>query len=267
MLPDTLRIQSPGIRSPRNSFVSPRNSSNNLSSLSSSNNNHHVDSTTPTQPAHQQPHNKEHDNNNNKSDDELPRTYVDMILQCIGDESFVGVFFKFREFRLCLISYCVALLGEWLTYVASISLIENILLAKNEQSRTAISTLVVVRLLPHIAFSPFGGVLADSHDRRNSMITLDCIGAAVPLLFLVAMKVQSIQLIYWVMFLKECVASLYEPSRSAIVPLLVPDEKYLQKATTLSEGMWSVMAAVGKNRNEKNKGNTVFNNETSRQHY
>jgi MFS family permease len=57
---------------------------------------------------------------------------------------------------------------------------------------------------------------------------------------------QSIPGIYLAACLQEVLSGLYEPSRSAIVPLLVPDAgDDLEKATILTGVAWSLMAAVG----------------------
>ena len=152
-----------------------------------------------------------------------------------------------RPFRLYFCGYISALLGEWLTYIASISLIEKILSDDSAitPSRTYVSILVVVRLLPSVFLSPFAGALADSRDKRQSMMALDVIGAVIPWMYLVALQKQSLALIYGVTLLKYSVGALYEPSMLSILPLLVDDEHFLQKAVTLTEGLWSVMAGVG----------------------
>jgi MFS family permease len=154
---------------------------------------------------------------------------------------------KNRPFRLYLFSYIANHMGEWLTYLASISAIEEIQLANgmDKTSRTAISCLIIFRLTPNILLSPFGGVLADGSDRRNSMIRLDIAGALVAVVFLLAIEQKSIPLIYVATFLQECVAGLYEPSRAAIIPLLVPEENHLKLATTMAGLAYATVAAFG----------------------
>jgi MFS family permease len=158
-------------------------------------------------------------------------------------QTYVSLLRNNREFRLFLTSYLITHCGEWLTYVASIALIEDIL--GNKISRTAIAGLVMTRLLPNVVLSCAGGVLADARDRRQSMILLDILGALSALLFLVAYHARSITVIYLVSLLQQCVAALYEPCRSAIVPLMVTNERDLKLATTLAGLAWSLMTAVG----------------------
>jgi Na+/melibiose symporter-like transporter len=163
------------------------------------------------------------------------------------DVTYTQLLKRNRPFRLFLLSYIANNMGEWLTYLASISAIEKIQLDSGMQktSRTAIATLIIVRLTPNIILSPFGGVLADGRDRRESMIALDITGAVVSWLFILAIELKSIPMIFLATFLQECVAGLYEPSRSAIIPLLVPEDEGLKQATTLAGLAYSCVAAFG----------------------
>jgi hypothetical protein len=152
-----------------------------------------------------------------------------------------------RAFRLFLMSYIVAHLGEWLTYLASISAIEEIQRHNGAEAsgRMAVSLLIVIRLLPNVILSPFGGALADGWDRRNIMMTLDMCGVFIAWLFVMALHQKSVPLIYVATLLQECVAGLYEPSRSAIIPLMCPGNEEMKKATTLAGVAWSMIAAFG----------------------
>ena len=151
-----------------------------------------------------------------------------------------------KPFQLYLLSYIVTQMGEWLTYVASIELMEQILGPERSSfSRRYVSYYVLCRLMPFLVISPFGGVLADVRDRRKSMIFLDCIGTVPPLMFLLAAHFMSIPLIFIVTILQSSIGALYEPCRNAIIPLLVPDDEGMKKATTLTGLAWSVTAALG----------------------
>lgn len=160
-------------------------------------------------------------------------------------------YFRFLQnngkFRLYLASYITNHMGEWMTYLASIAAIEEIQIARGSAvtSQLAISLLIVIRLSPTVLLSPFGGALADRYDRRKSMIFLDILGAIVAMLFVISVKYQSIGMLYVATWIQACVGGIYEPSRSAIIPLLVQNEEELQKATTLSGISWSFIAAFG----------------------
>jgi MFS family permease len=151
---------------------------------------------------------------------------------------------KNRDYRILIISFLITECGEWLTYMASINFIESQMRkSNNTTSRTSISILVAVTLLPNVLLSCFGGTLADSRDRRKSMIFLDICGAICALFFLVAYHLQSIHLIYITTFLQQSIAGVYHPCSSSIIPLTVSDDKSLQKAIILSELAWYAMSA------------------------
>lgn len=154
---------------------------------------------------------------------------------------------KNRDYRFFLTSYLITHGGEWLTYIASIDFIERSQVERGDTtlSRTSISVLVLVRLLPNVLFSGFGGTLADAYDRRKLMTVLDVAGAICALFFVLACQLNSISLIYLATFLQQSVAGLYEPSSSSIVPLLVRNEQDLQKATILAGLVWSAITAFG----------------------
>jgi MFS family permease len=176
--------------------------------------------------------------------DRLDRSHTDNAF-LEEDISYWQLLHSNREFALLFLSYVITHLGEFLTYIASINLIERQLGQSNQHSRTAISALVVVRLLPNVIFSSFGGTLADSRDRRQSMILLDILGAIAALFFVVAYYFDSIPLVYLVTFVQECISGLYQPCSSSMVPLVVSNEHELKKASTFLGLAWSVMAAVG----------------------
>lgn len=152
--------------------------------------------------------------------------------------------------------------GEWLTYLASITLIEKIASSPPDGAvvgsgdngdngtvvvgvNTMISILILVKLLPNVLFMPLGGVLADKYDRRTNQIVLDVASSLVVLIYLAAVQFQSIPILYLATFCQESLSGLYLPSNSAIIPLLTSSEVELEKATTLSAVTWSLVAALG----------------------
>jgi DHA3 family macrolide efflux protein-like MFS transporter len=159
--------------------------------------------------------------------------------------SYWGLLKKNREFRFYISSYLITHIGEWLTYIASIDFIESQQELQGTTSRTAISVLVIVRLMPNVLLSSVGGTLADAIDRRELMILLDVSGALCALCFVFAYEVQSVFLIYVATFLQQCIAGLYQPSSSSIIPLMVNHDNELKKATTLQGLAWSGMSAFG----------------------
>lgn len=150
-----------------------------------------------------------------------------------------------ENFRWFLLSNLITVAGEWLSYVASIAAIEQIHSSSGRISRTSISILVIIRLLPSSLFAPIGGSLADSFDRRKIMIILDGLGAVVAWLYVLSYNLESISALYLATLLQMTVAALYDPSHSAIVPMLVKEEESLEKAMILVSSAYELMQAVG----------------------
>ncbi len=157
----------------------------------------------------------------------------------------IGLLQSNRPFRLYISAYVITITGEWLTYVASMELIEHILGASSQSSRIYISILHVTRVLPHFFLIPISGVLADTWDRRKSMIALDILGALAPLFYALALYFQSIEIVFIVSLVQASIAAMYEPCRSAILPLMVIDDQDMKKATVLTGLVWSAMTAIG----------------------
>jgi MFS family permease len=144
--------------------------------------------------------------------------------------------------------------GEWLTYLASISLIEEVTTrdGNNQNTNTLISILILVKLLPNVFFLPIGGILADSYDRRRIQIALDLFSSCVVVVFLWSLSSESICLCLVANFLIETSSGLYIPSNVAMLPQLFRGgsnyngkDDELKKATVLYGMVWSVMAAFG----------------------
>lgn len=95
-------------------------------------------------------------------------------------------------------------------------------------------------------FASLGGALADSSDKRYLMIILDLLGMIVVLLYIpIIYYYKSLGMLYWIIFIQSTIAAIYEPICNSIVPLLVPKDDELKKATTLSTLSWSSMQSIG----------------------
>ena len=103
---------------------------------------------------------------------------------------------------------------------------------------------MLLRLIPNL-LSIFGGTIADSYDKRKSMMKLNILSSTIAIQFLIAYQYKSIMLIYLLTSLQSIIAALYEPIRMSFIPMLVTDDEYLKKATTMTSLVWSVMAAFG----------------------
>lgn len=116
---------------------------------------------------------------------------------------------------------------------------------ESSSSRIYVSLLTVCKQLPNFLLIPFSGALADARDRRHSMMILDICGAVAPVLYLLAAYMESIYLLFLAVLIQSCIASIYEPCRAAIVPMMVDDDESMKRATTLMCVAWSFCLAIG----------------------
>jgi Major Facilitator Superfamily len=118
----------------------------------------------------------------------------------------------------------------------------SLLEAHGGHGHELVTMLVVARLVSYTVFSYTGGILADTRDRKQIMLVLDLLGVIVALLYLRSSS--STAMLFLCAIIQSALAGLYEPSRAAILPLLVPPE-YLEKANEISCVLWAVAAAAG----------------------
>lgn len=164
--------------------------------------------------------------------------------------SYMQLLTENQNFRYFWLSYVANHLGEWMSYLASISLIQEVALTSDDNDtgdrvNTLISILILFKLLPNVFVMPLGGVLADKYDRRKVQIGIDVMSSLCVMVYLVAVHYRSIPVLYFAVFLQETLSGMYIPSNSSIIPLLTSSDKELEKATTLSGLTWSLMAALG----------------------
>ena len=112
-------------------------------------------------------------------------------------------------------------------------------------SATALSVLILARAIPEIAFSPIGGLLADRFDRRKLMIFLDSLAALAALGFIIALRLESIRMLYGATAFRSVISALYEPITKSIVPMFVKEPEELKIAATLNGMAWSSMLMIG----------------------
>lgn len=128
-----------------------------------------------------------------------------------------------RLYRAILVSS----LGDWVGFVAVVSLVERI---GGASAGLAITGVMIARLLPSIVFGPVAGVLVDRFDRKKLMFVADIVrgvGYATLPLF------PRLPWIYSMSFLIECLSLLWTPARDAIIPNIVP-RRQLNNANTIA---------------------------------
>jgi len=145
-----------------------------------------------------------------------------------------------RSFRLLWLAQAVSLGGDWFTLIALAVLVSR----DSGGSGLAVGGIVVAQVLPMVVVGPFGGVLADRFDRRRLLVASDLLRALVVLLLVPVASSGRLPWIYALALLHFTVSTVFEPTRSALIPRLVEPPR-LVAAYTLGAVTWSTMTAAG----------------------
>lgn len=148
---------------------------------------------------------------------------------------------KYKDFRNLWTAGLISYLGSMITYVALPFQLKEI-----THSYLAVGVLGVIEIVPLIIFGLYGGVLADSVDRKK-MIWATELGALVIVLGLFANSVlpdPKTFVIYVAAALFAVVDGLQRPSMGAILPRLVSHED-LPSASNLLTLRWQLGFILG----------------------
>src|ERR1700748_19093 len=124
-----------------------------------------------------------------------------------------------RPFHLLLAGLAVSACGDWLYNVALLALVYA-----RTGSPTWVAATTPARVLPMLVAGPFGGVLADRHDRRRLMLASDLARALLMVaLFAVAPAGLPIVLAPLLAGLAVAAGTVHPPAVAASVARLVPE--------------------------------------------
>ncbi|WP_407922992.1 MFS transporter [Ardenticatena maritima] len=144
-----------------------------------------------------------------------------------------------RNFRALWLGQIVSLLGDWFNLIGSASLVATL-----TQSGFAVGGLFIVRMLAPFIVSPVAGVVADRYNRKQVLIITDLARAVIVLGFLLVRRPEHVWLLYALTALQLSVSGFFFPTRSAILPDIVP-RNGLGAANAISSATWSVMLSLG----------------------
>ena len=147
---------------------------------------------------------------------------------------------KYRELRLLFTSGLITRLGSMITYVALPFQIKDL-----TNSYLAVGLMGAAQIIPLILFSLYGGVLADSLDRKKMIFITEC-GSLVLSSLLLANSLlpkPHLILLYVVAASFTALDGLQTPSLSAIVPRIV-EHQDMPAVTALMGIRWQVGAVV-----------------------
>ncbi|MBZ0299268.1 MAG: MFS transporter [Anaerolineae bacterium] len=144
------------------------------------------------------------------------------------------------DFARLWMAQVISLLGDWfLTIVLSAQVAKF-----SNGSGLAVSLFLLARFLPPLLAGPFTGVLIDRFDRKRLLILSDVSRTVVVLLLLIALRPETLWLVYLLTMIQFLISSIFDPGRNAIIPSLLPRDQ-LVIGNTLGSVTWSVMLAVG----------------------
>lgn len=149
---------------------------------------------------------------------------------------------RYRDFRLLWIGLIVSAVGTWMQIIAQSLLVLRI-------THGSAFTLGVVSLSQAASFFLFafiGGGVADQVDKRRLLLVTQSLAAllALALGVLTLTGVVQVWMIVILAFLSGTVLSFDQPSRAALIPLLVPPED-LMNAISLQSVIFNGASVVG----------------------
>lgn len=147
---------------------------------------------------------------------------------------------RYRDFRFLLAGNAISASGDWLYNVA---LVVYVFEATHSEAWVAASA--IVRLLPFVVFTSFGGVIADRYLSRRLLVICDVIRGGLMLLLTIMVVLDApVVLVLAVTALSSPVSAVYRPALSTLTPLVVRDED-LAAANTVAETVENLALLIG----------------------
>ena len=149
---------------------------------------------------------------------------------------------RHREYRLLWISLVVSSIGTWMQIIAQSLLVLKI----TDGSAFALGSVSLAQALSFFVFALIGGGLADRIDKRRFLLVTQSLsmGLACVLGVLTMTGVIQVWMIICLAFCSGTILSFDQPTRSSLVPLLVPKED-LMNAISLQSIVFNGSAVAG----------------------
>jgi MFS family permease len=150
------------------------------------------------------------------------------------------------EFRWLWLASVVSTIGNFLTHIAIVNIIERVFKDDPNISGTAVSGIFLSAYIPPILLMPITGVLADVLDRRKVMLASDVMRMLIVLLFNITLFDEK--RLYWLLYVVEtcmwALNSFFDPCREGLVPLVVKKNE-LVTANALGSVTWMCCSFIG----------------------
>jgi MFS family permease len=141
-----------------------------------------------------------------------------------------------RDTRALWLAGLVSETGDWLLLIAL-----PIVVYQLTGSTLGTALAFLVELAPPIVLGPLAGRLADRWDQRRALRAI-CAAQAVALLPLLLVHHRSgLWIVYAVITVQAALATLFDPSRNALLPALVPADELVE-----ANSLFSLTANIGR---------------------
>ena len=149
---------------------------------------------------------------------------------------------RYRNFRLLWISLIVSSVGTWMQIVAQSLLVLQI----THGSALALGIVALAQALSFFLFALVGGGVADRVDKRRFLLITQSLSMCLAFLFgiLTVTGIIQVWMIVLLAFCSGTVLSFDQPTRSSLIPMLVP-RKDLMNAISLQTTVFNGAAVVG----------------------
>ena len=147
---------------------------------------------------------------------------------------------KNRNFFFLWLGQLISNFGDRLNQMALVALVYQ----RNPGSEIALAKLISFTIIPVFVIGPIAGVWVDRLDRRKIMIISDILRGFLVLLIPAFIILNQNLLIYLVIFITFSISRFFIPSKMAIIPELVQEDKLLV-ANTLQDTTHMIGNVVG----------------------
>ena len=149
---------------------------------------------------------------------------------------------RYRDYRLLWISLIVSSIGTWMQIVAQSLLVLQI----THGSAIALGIVALAQASSFFLFALIGGGIADRVDKRRFLLLTQSLSMLLAFIFgiLTITSVIQVWMIVVLAFCSGTVLSFDQPTRSSLVPLLVPKQD-LMNAISLQSIVFNGSAVIG----------------------
>jgi MFS family permease len=149
--------------------------------------------------------------------------------------------FTYRDFRVQWFGACTSSIGTWMQIVA-----QNWLVLSLTNSPFYLGLDAFLQQLPIILFTLIGGVLADRHDRRRTLLASQYVQMATSATLALLMYLQVVEIwhILLLSFATGVAQAFGGPAYQSLIPSLV-DKKDLPNAVALNSIQFNVARVIG----------------------